>query len=232
MEAGGGRSVGLGQRAAGLIASPPCIYRVGPVDQTGSTGKRPYRMQARAKAAEATRAKILEAAEAVFDEHTIDEFTLSTVAKSSGVTVQTVLRHFGTREGLLIATLLHTGLKMRESRDPAPSGDAGAAVDGLVDHYDEFGERILRLLAGSDRHPTLQAVTDFGRVFHREWCEALFAADLKRLRGAKRERRVAQFVAVTDIYVWKVLRRDRGLSSRQTKLAIRELLEPLMERKR
>jgi AcrR family transcriptional regulator len=224
--------VGLGQRAAGLIATRPGIYRVALVDQTGSTGKRPYRMQARAKAAEATREKILAAAETVFDQHTIDDFTLSAVAKSSGVTVQTVLRHFGNREGLLVATLLHTGLKMRDSRDPAPSGNAHLAIDELVDHYDEFGERILRLLAGSDRHSTLQAMTDFGRVFHREWCEALFAPDLKQLRGAKRERRVAQFVAITDIYVWKVLRRERGLSSRQTKLAMRELLEPLMERTR
>ena len=56
-------------------------------------------------------------------------------------------------------------------------------------------------------------MTDFGRVFHREWCEALFAPDLKPLRGAKRERRLAQFVAITDIYFWKVLRHDRGLSS-------------------
>jgi AcrR family transcriptional regulator len=200
------------------------------VNQAGSTGKRPYRMQARAKAAEATREKILEAADAVFDQHTIDEFTLSAVAKSAGVTVQTVLRHFGNREGLLVATLLHTGIKMRDSRGPSPSGDAVAAISDLVDHYEEFGERILRLLAGSDRHPTLQAMTDFGRVFHREWCEALFAPDLKQLRGAKRERRVAQFVAVTDIYLWKVLRRDRGLSLRQTKLAMRELLAPLMGR--
>lgn len=202
------------------------------MDQAGSTGKRPYRMQARAKAAEATREKILTAADAVFDQHSIDEFTLSAVAKSSGVTVQTVLRHFGNREGLLVATLLHTGLKMRDSREPAPSGDAHAAVGDLVDHYDEFGERILRLLAGADRHPTLQAMTDFGRIFHREWCEALFAPDLKPLRGSKRERRLAQFVAITDIYFWQVLRRDRGLSSRQTKLAMRELLEPLMEHTR
>jgi AcrR family transcriptional regulator len=202
------------------------------VDQAGSTGKRPYRMQARAKAAEATREKILKAADAVFDQHTIDEFTLAAVAKSSGVTVQTILRHFGNREGLLVATLLHTGLKMRDSRGPAPSGDARAAIGDLVDHYDQFGERILRLLAGADRHPTLQAMADFGRIFHREWCEALFAADLKRLRGAKRDRRIAQFVAVTDIYVWQVLRRDRELSSRQTKLAMLELLEPLMVPKR
>jgi hypothetical protein len=75
-------------------------------------------------------------------------------------------------------------------------------------------------------------MADFGRVFHREWCEALFAPELKRLRGAKRERRIAQFVAVTDIYFWQVLRRDRELSSREAKLAMLELLEPLTEHPR
>ena len=35
---------------------------------------------------------------------------------------------------------------------------------------------------------------------------------------------------MTDIYVWKIMRRDRGLSGQQTKQAMRELIEPLMER--
>jgi hypothetical protein len=32
---------------------------------------------------------------------------------------------------------------------------------------------------------------------------------------------------VTDVLTWKLLRRDRGLSRRQTELALRELLAPL-----
>ena len=48
------------------------------------------------------------------------------------------------------------------------------------------------------------------------------------LRGAKRERRLAQFVTCTDIYTWKLLRRDRGLGPKETKLAMRELIEPLI----
>jgi hypothetical protein len=36
-------------------------------------------------------------------------------------------------------------------------------------------------------------------------------------------------VTVCDVYVWKLLRRDAGLSRRQTELALVELLEPMLE---
>jgi hypothetical protein len=38
---------------------------------------------------------------------------------------------------------------------------------------------------------------------------------------------VAQLVAVCDVYTWKLLRRDAGLSRTQTRTALLELLEPL-----
>lgn len=189
--------------------------------------KRGYRMEARAKATEATRERILEAAEAAFDELPFDEITLAGVAEQAGVSVQTVLRHFESRDGLFLATLMYGGAKMAADRELQPVGGVAEVVDSLVDHYERFGDRILRTLAQEDRIPTLRLLTDLGRGFHREWCEQAFAPALKGLRGAKRERRIAQLVAVTDVYVWKLLRRDRELSSAQTKLAMRELLEPL-----
>jgi AcrR family transcriptional regulator len=201
------------------------------VKETKPKGTRRYRMGARAKAAAETGERILDAAEAVFDERPTDEFTLNEVAERAGVTVQTVIRRFGSRQGLIAATLVHVGVKMGRNRG-APEGDPGAAVDDLVVHYDRFGNRILRLLIEEERNVALRAMTDMGRVFHRKWCEELFAGDLEGLRGVERDRRVAQFVAITDIYVWKLLRRDRGLSRRQTQLAIREMLEPLMRRRR
>jgi AcrR family transcriptional regulator len=204
------------------------FYRGG-VSGKQQAGKRPYRMQARAKAAQGTREKILEATEAVSSELPLDDVTLTVVAKRAGVTVQTVLRHFGNRDGLLMATLVHVGAKMGRDRDAAQARDEIEAIGILIDHYDKYGDHILRLLAAEERNPAFLTITDMGRIYHREWCERVFAAALLELRGAQRERRVAQFVAITDIYVWKLLRRDRGLSARQTKLALRELLEPLME---
>lgn len=189
--------------------------------------RRPYRMQARAETTAATRERIVEAVEVAFDELQFDEITLAEIGRRAGVSVQTVLRHFESREGLFLATLQHTAEKMAASRGIGVSGEAKKIVGDLVDHYDEFGDRILRLLAQEERQPQLRLLADVGRAFHLEWCKRAFEPSLEGLRGAQRERRAAQLAAVTDIYVWKLLRRDRKLSRPQTKLAMYELVEPL-----
>ena len=198
-----------------------------PVNDRARAGKRSYRMQARAETTAATRGRILEAVEAAFDELLIDEITLAGIARRAGVSVQTVLRHFDSREGLFMATLQHTSERMLSSRGIERSGETGEVVGNLVDHYEEFGDRILRMLSQEDRHAELQMITDLGRAFHVEWCKRAFAPALRGLRGAQRRRRVAQIAALTDVYVWKLLRRDRDLGLAQTKLAICDLIEGL-----
>ncbi|MDQ2630159.1 MAG: TetR/AcrR family transcriptional regulator [Actinomycetota bacterium] len=192
-------------------------------------GKRQYRMQERARSTEATREAILEAAEVAFEELFFDEMTLAEIARRSGVSVQTVLRHFESKEGLFMASMLHVGGKMARDRNLVPVGDVKGIVDDLVDHYENYGNRLLRMLAQEEREPALRQLADVGRIVHVEWCKQAFAPALEGLRGAKHGRRLAQFVTGTDIYVWKLLRRDRGLSVKETKLAMREMLEPLME---
>jgi AcrR family transcriptional regulator len=192
-----------------------------------AAGKRPYRMKARAEAAEATRGRILDAGEAAFDELPLDGVTLAEIAKRAGVSVQTIIRHFGTKEGLFLAVLVHTGAKMGMDRQVEPGAEVEEVVGVLVDHYERFGQRILRMLAEEDRVPNLNVFVDIGRAYHLEWCKQAFRPALKGLRGARRTRRAAQLAAVTDIYVWKILRRDRSLSVAQTKVAIREMLAPL-----
>jgi len=190
--------------------------------------KRPYRMKVRAKAAEATRKKILDAVEVAFEELFYDEITLTEIAKRAGVSVQTVLRHFESKENLFVASYLHTGEKMGADRGPLPIGEPKKIVDDLVDHYERFGDRVLWLLAQEEREQILKHLADAGRLYHLQWCRQAFAPALAGLRGKTYERRLAQFVTATDIYVWKLLRRDRELSKPQTKLAMQELIEPLM----
>jgi AcrR family transcriptional regulator len=198
------------------------------VNERKPGAKRPYRMRARAKAAAETNERILDATEAIFDELPFDQLTLAQVAERAGVSVQTVIRLHQGRQGLIDAAVLRMATEINSSRALAPVGDVAGAIGVLVDHYDEFGDRILLMFANENRHPSLRAIADGGHAYHQAWCEQVFAPGLKGLRGARRERRVAQLAAVTDIYFWKLLRRDRGLSGRQTKLAMRELLEPLI----
>jgi AcrR family transcriptional regulator len=190
---------------------------------------RPYRMVARAESAAATRERILDAAVEAFWELPGEQVSLDEVARRAGVAVQTVIRRFGGRDGLFAAAAEREAERVRRQRDEAPVGDVPGAVRVLVDHYEAMGDRVLTLLAEEERVPGLREIADRGRVLHRDWCARVFAPALEGRVGAERRRRLAQVVAICDVYTWKLLRRDAGLSRRQTELALLELLEPLLE---
>jgi AcrR family transcriptional regulator len=184
-------------------------------------------MRARAEAAVATRERIVAAAVAVFWERPVDEISLAEVARRAGVSVQTVIRRFGGKKGLLAAATQHELERVGAERDLAAPDDPAGAVRILVNHYEDLGDGVLRLLAAEERIPGLREVADTGRAYHRDWCKRVFAPALAAHGRAARRRRLAQLVAVTDVLTWKLLRRDQGLSREETELALRELLEPL-----
>jgi AcrR family transcriptional regulator len=190
--------------------------------------RRPYRMVARAASAAATAERILDATVEAFWK--LDEqVSLDDVAQRAGVSVQTVIRRFGGRDGLFAAAVEREMERVRSERDQAPAGDAESAVRNLLDHYEAMGDRVLRLLAEEERVPGLREIADRGRAYHRDWCARVFAPALEGLAVAERRRRLAQLVAICDVYTWKLLRRDAGLSRRQTERALLELLEPFLE---
>ncbi len=186
-------------------------------------------MVARARAAAATAERILDAAVEMFWEHPAEAIPLDEVARRAGVSVQTVLRRFGDKRGLLVAAADREADRVRRQRDAAEPGDLDGAIRILVGHYEETGDRVLKLLAEEERVPALREIADRGRALHRRWCARVFAPALDGLSGIARERRLAEVVAVCDVYTWKLLRRDAGLSRRQTEVALRELLRPLIE---
>lgn len=191
--------------------------------------RRPYRMGARAESTAATGERILDAAVEVFWEQPTNQVSLEEVARRAGVTVQTVIRRFGGREGLFTAAGEREADRVRQQREQAAVGDLHGAVGVLVDHYEELGERVLRILSEELRVPGLREIADRGRTLHREWCGRVFAPALAARSGVERDRRLAQLVAVCDVYTWKLLRLDSGLSRRQTELALVELLQPMLE---
>ncbi len=191
--------------------------------------RRPYRMVARAESAAATGERILDAAVEVFWELPGEQISLDEVARRAGVTVQTVIRRFGGRDGLLASAAEREAERVVRQRDEAPVGDPARAVRVLVDHYEAMGDRVLRLLAEEERVPRLREIADRGRLLHRDWCARVFAPALAGRVGVERRRRLAQLVAICDVYTWKLLRRDAGLSRRQTELALVELLGPLLD---
>ena len=69
---------------------------------------RAYRQSARATATAATRHRIVDGMVALAHERLTIEITLDDVARRAGVSVATVLRHFGSRDGLFDAAVRDT----------------------------------------------------------------------------------------------------------------------------
>jgi AcrR family transcriptional regulator len=190
--------------------------------------KRSYRMGARAEAKAATRERILDAAgRRLSPLEGEDRVSLEDIAADAGTTVQTILRHFGTKDDLFEAVMHQLGELVRRERSKVPVGDVPGAVKNLVRHYERFGDAVMRVLAEEQRRPALKRLTDHGREIHYEWVDRTFEPQLAKLSGLARARRRAQLVAVCDVYSWKLLRRDMKLGVRETELALIELIEGL-----
>jgi len=184
-------------------------------------------MSSRAAAAEATRERILDAASDAFFATSYADVTLRDVAAAADVALQTVVNHFGTKEALYGAAVERISDAIETRRYAVEPGDVEGAVAVLVDDYDRTGDFTVRMLAEEGRLAVVAPGLARGRRGHQAWVEHVFPAALAGLRGAARRRRIAQLVAVTDVYTWKLLRRDKGLSRDQTILAVRELVDGL-----
>lgn len=193
---------------------------------TDMNSRRSYTMTTRADAVEATRASILDALVDLAAQRFLSDIALDDVASRAGVSVQTVLRHFGSRNGLLDAAVEHALTGVRQERR-APAGDVAELLRVLVDHYEQRGTGVLLLLAQEDRDPRVGQITGSGRLLHRRWVEEGFAALLPR-DPAAREEAVDLLVVATDVYAWKLLRLDRGLSRAETRRRMHHLVRAVL----
>ena len=184
-------------------------------------------MATRATAVEATRERILDAASDAFLASWYDDVTLRHVAAAADVALQTIVNHFGTKELLYGAAVERISDAIESRRYDVERGDIEGAVAALIDDYDRTGDFTLRALAEEGRRAVVGPGLARGRRGHQDWVEHVFPAALRGLHGPARRRRLAQLVAVTDVYTWKLLRRDKGLSRDQTVLAVRELVDGL-----
>ena len=189
--------------------------------------KRPYRMSARAKAAAATRERLLAAAWQHFASHPYEDVRLQEIAADAGVTAQTLHTQFGSKDQLLPAAYMWFGQQEITQRDMDPAGDIKQAIEVLFDRYEAHGTAILRMLSQEDRIPAIAQMTDAGRAYHRYWVQTTFEPQLNGLSGEPYERRLATILLATDLLAWKLLRQDMQLDRENSEQIIAEMLQSL-----
>jgi AcrR family transcriptional regulator len=200
-------------------------------DDRQDRGGRGFGTGVRAAATEATGRRIIDAASALFAEQLYDQVRLAEVARHAGVTVQTVIRRFGSKEELYHAVAQSRSVLIREARDAAAVGDPVGAVELLVDGYERWGEEILHLTAQERRSPVIAQVLDRARRYHRGWVARVLAPYLERVAPASRHHELAKLVAATDLSAWKVLRHDMGLDAAETRAGMTEIVEAVLSPK-
>lgn len=173
---------------------------------------RPYRQLARAEGQARTREALMGVALEEFTNGGWEHVSLSALAAAAHVTKQTLLRHFGSKDGLLMQALASSAADMFAQRFSAPPGDVAGAVANVLDHYHAWGERSLRIGAWIDSgNPAPAGISRMARKVHHDWVDYAFAPQLERCEGEERTHVRAALIALCDVHTWWLLSHDLGM---------------------
>lgn len=186
-------------------------------------------MRARAEGMAETRERIVRAMVKLGFEQAYEDITLASIAREARVTHQTVLNHFDSKEGVAKAAAEIISRETIAARNTAVPGDVPDAIHVLVGEYERFGDAGVRWALTADRLGSLAPLLDDARAGHQAWLERTFGAALPTI-PERRTRFIHGLHAATDVYVWKLLRRDLRLTRHETEAIMANLVDGILER--
>jgi len=180
--------------------------------------------------AEETKLSIIKAWGRLWTTHSIDEITLDMVAAEAGVTTRTILRKFGSKDGLMAESLSYDPAAISADRENAIVGDIDDILKTLLANYDSMGEAAIRTISLESKHEIARKIGAKGRAQHREWCIKVFAPYLPDQKSPDFEIHLTSFIAVTEVYLWKLMRKDLKLSKKKTFSVFKNMVEGVISR--
>jgi AcrR family transcriptional regulator len=189
---------------------------------------RSYNNEKRALKANKTKVRIMQSFTDLWNKHSLNEITLEWLAEESGVTTRTILRKFGSKEKLLEETLLYHSPKILETRKKGFDGNIDKALKALLANYESMGDAVIRTIKLESELDIARKIGETGRKVHRDWCKNIFGAHLPPEDSTHYERDLAAFIAATEIYLWKLLRRDLGFSEEECLAVFKRMVDGLI----
>jgi AcrR family transcriptional regulator len=181
--------------------------------------------------------RVLDAAARLIQEDAFHTATMEELAAAAGVSRATVFNRFGSKLGVLQALFRRSmeGPEMQAIIDALAIEDPAAALEAVIEAacaiWEAYGDVHLQLQAVGTLEPEATTLVDQQREQQRAEIEELIRrlAKAGRLRpGISQTRAAATLHMLTSLesFVW--LRRDYGLSLRQTRDTIAELARTLL----
>jgi AcrR family transcriptional regulator len=190
-------------------------------------------MTKRSDAAGGTRRRIAEAALSLFKERDYDDVSLNEIARVAGVSHQTVLNHCESKAGVLLAAGELFSEEIRNLEVDTVVGDVTSVVHTTCVRYEALGDANARWGAMSTRAPEVAEGLRRGRLSFQAWLEEMLGELLPGADDPDERRRVLLGLhAALDVFTWKLLRRDIGLTQEQTEAQLTDLVLGVLARHR
>ena len=194
---------------------------------------RAYDMTRRARGAEGTRRRIAAAALALYKERDFDDVSLNDIARAAGVSHQTVLNHCESKSGVLLAASEVFREEVEAFEADAVPGDVASVVHATCARYELFGDANVRWGAMSARSPEVAEALAMGMRHLQAWLREMFAGSIPGDDEPDEQQRVVFGLhAALDVFTWKLMRRDLGLSQAQTEQQLTDLVLGVLARHR
>ena len=158
-----------------------------------------------------------------------DDVTLAAIAAAAGVSHQTVLNHFESKEGVALAVVEIIRAETAAARSDGHARRHPRCGEALVGEYERMGDANVRWAAAAERLGSLAAVPRRGPASHQDVDRQHVRRPPCRRRRPDRRRAVNALHAATDAYTWKLLRRDLHLSRAETGRTIVDLVVGVLE---
>ena len=194
---------------------------------------RAYDMTRRSQGAEGTRRRIAAAALALYKERDYDDVSLNDIARAAGVSHQTVLNHCESKTGVLLAAADVFREEVEAFEADATPGDVASVVHATCARYEAFGDANARWGAMSARSPEVAEALAVGMRHLQAWLREMFAEFLPGDDEPEEQQRVVFGLhAALDVFTWKLMRRDLGLSQQRTEQQLTDLVRGVLARHR
>lgn len=175
-----------------------------------------------------TNQRILAAVKALTLDFWLDEITLLQIAEKANVSIQTLFRHFGSREQLIQHAVSQISAEIRVQHAIPEEVSVQSIVSNLDEYYDLNGLFIIRLRSQAARLAEFEEFQAGWQNSHHRWIQNSFAVYLQALTTVSQNELTDTLFGLTDVHFWYVYHHELRKSRQELNLIWVRILRSLL----
>jgi AcrR family transcriptional regulator len=190
--------------------------------------KKPYSATIQMEIKTHTNQRILAAVKALTLDFWLDEITLFQIAEKANVSIQTLFRHFGSREQLIQHAVNLISADILSQHAIPDEVSVQSIVSNLIEYYDLNGLFIIRLRSQAARLAEFEDFQVGWQNSHHQWIQNSFAIYLQALTTISQNELADTLFGLTDVHFWYVYHHELRKSRQELNIIWVRILRSLL----